>query len=85
MDQDDIKAILDRVLTWPPERQKDAAQLLLVMEEADASPYHLTEAQAAEVRRRIATKGRAMLTLDEVRRHFEQRFREGSGGETEER
>ncbi|MCG6204548.1 hypothetical protein LPW26_07870 [Rhodopseudomonas sp. HC1] len=85
MDQDDIKAILDRVLTWPPERQKDAAQLLLVMEEADANPYHLTEAQAAEVRRRIAMKGGAVLTLDEARRHFEQLFREGSGGETEER
>jgi hypothetical protein len=43
MDTDQIKAVLDRVLTWPIERQKDAVEMLLMMEASDASPYHLTE------------------------------------------
>jgi hypothetical protein len=29
MTKDPVTEILDRVLTWPPERQEDAAQLLL--------------------------------------------------------
>jgi hypothetical protein len=32
MTKDQVKEVLDRVLTWPPERQEDAAQLLLALE-----------------------------------------------------
>lgn len=49
-----MKAVLDRVLTWPAERQEDAAKLLMLMESADESAYRLTDAQVAEVRHRIA-------------------------------
>ena len=66
MTKEQIKAVLDRVQTWPLERQVDAVKMLLMMEEQDASPYHLTEEQADEVRRRIADPDRKFLTLDEA-------------------
>jgi hypothetical protein len=47
-----VKEILDRVLTWPPERQEDVARILNAMEEQDASPHRLSDEQVEEVRRR---------------------------------
>lgn len=52
MTRQQVKDILDRVLTWPRERQEDAARLLTDMERQDASAYRLTEQQVEEVRRR---------------------------------
>jgi hypothetical protein len=54
MTKDQVKEVLDRVLTWPPERQEDAVRVLIEMEEQDASPYRLTDEQVAEVERRRA-------------------------------
>jgi len=34
MSKEQVKAVLDRVLTWPSERQEDAAKLLMLMESA---------------------------------------------------
>jgi hypothetical protein len=66
MTKEQVKAILERVLTWPEARQEDAARILLAMEEQDNSPYQLTEEQAAEVRRRLADPDDKGLSLDEV-------------------
>jgi hypothetical protein len=52
MTKEQVKEILDRVLTWPPKRQEDAARVLSDMEAQDASPYHLTNEQVEEIRRR---------------------------------
>ncbi len=52
MTRQQVKELLDRVLTWPPERQEDAARILAEMERQDTSPYRLTDEQAEEVRRR---------------------------------
>lgn len=73
MTKDQVKAVLDRVLTWPPERQQDAARVLTEMEEQDASPYHLTDEQVAEVKRRLADPNPKFLTLEEVRERFARR------------
>jgi hypothetical protein len=41
MTSEEVKAILDRVLTWPPERRDMAIGIILEMEAAFASPgYH---------------------------------------------
>ena len=40
MTKDQVKEVLDRVLTWPPERQEDAAQLLLELEAREGELYH---------------------------------------------
>ena len=52
MTKDQVKEILDRVLTWPAKRQEDAVRVLVEMEEQDASPYRLTDEQVTEVERR---------------------------------
>jgi predicted nucleic acid-binding protein len=70
MKKEQVKEILDRVLTWPPERQVDAAQVLTLMEEQDKNSLRLTDEQIAEVKRRLADPNPKFLTLDEVRERF---------------
>jgi hypothetical protein len=65
MTKDQIKAVLDRVLTWPSERQEDAAKVLESMEAQDKTTYRLTEKQAAEVQRRRAETDPKTLSLAE--------------------
>jgi uncharacterized tellurite resistance protein B-like protein len=74
MSKEQVKAVLDRVLTWPSERQKDAATILMAMEASDSSQYRLTEEQADEVRRRLANTDAETMTLDEFNAHFERRL-----------
>jgi hypothetical protein len=73
MTRDQVKEILDRVLSWPAERQADIARVVELMEEQDASRYHLTDEQVAEVKRRLAEPNPKFLTLEEVRERFERR------------
>jgi hypothetical protein len=54
MTKDQIKEVLDRVLTWPPERQQDAAQLLLVLEAQEGECYHPTEDELAAIEEELA-------------------------------
>jgi hypothetical protein len=71
MTKDQVKEILDRVLTWPRERQSDAAEVLTLMEEQDKNDYQLTDEQAAEVRRRFAKKNPKYVPLADVRADFD--------------
>ena len=66
MTKDQVKEILDRVLTWPPERQEDAAEILMTLEAQHKSGYHLSDEQLAELRRRRAEKNPKTLTLAEL-------------------
>ena|SRR5215475_14096255 len=67
MTKEQVKAILDRVLTWPPDRQEDAARVLSDMEKQDASLHSLTDEQVEEVERRRAdfAAGRERYATDE--------------------
>ena len=62
-----LKEVIERVQGWPEERQEDAAQVLLEMEQQDASRYRLTDAQAREVERiqRDIREGRGTFATDE--------------------
>jgi hypothetical protein len=73
MTKDQIKAVLGRVLTWPPHRQADVAQIVTLMEEQDKSPLRLSDDQVAEVNRRLADPNPKFLTLEEVRQRFARR------------
>ncbi|HEY5305589.1 MAG TPA: hypothetical protein VIJ52_02825, partial [Pseudolabrys sp.] len=55
---------------WPQDRQEDAARVLRDMEEQDASPYRLTDEQAAEVERRLANPNRRFQNLTDVKTRF---------------
>jgi hypothetical protein len=70
MTRDQVKEILNRVLTWPPERQADVAEIVTLMEEQDKSPLRLTEEQLAEVRRRRAKKNPKYVSLAQARKRF---------------
>jgi hypothetical protein len=62
-----LKEVIERVQSWPEQRQEDAAEVLLEMERQDASGYHLTDAQAQEVARiqRDIREGRGSFATDE--------------------
>lgn len=74
MTKDQVKEILDRVLTWPPTRQQDVAHVVELMEEQDKSDVHLTDEQAAEVRRRLAEVNPKTLTLAEFHERLRRRY-----------
>jgi hypothetical protein len=73
MTKERVKEILDRVLTWPEERQADVAQMVELMEEQDRSDLRLTDEQLAEIKRRIDDPNPTFLTLEEVRERFAHR------------
>ncbi|WP_298244687.1 hypothetical protein [uncultured Bradyrhizobium sp.] len=76
MSKEQVKAVLDRVLTWPPERQEDAAKMLMLMESQDESVYRLTDEQVEEVRRRRSDPNARRLTLEEFTQRLKQRLGE---------
>jgi hypothetical protein len=63
MSKNDVSQVLERVRTWPEERQEEAAHVLLEMEAQDTSPYWLTDEQLAEVRRRRANDDPKLVSL----------------------
>jgi len=70
MKKDQISSVLERVRSWPVERQEDAARLLLEMEAQDASPYSLTDEQLTELRRRRAKPDPKYVSLADARKRF---------------
>jgi hypothetical protein len=66
----ELKEILDRVLTWPPERQADVAHMVELIEKQDSSALRLTDEQAAEVRRRPARPIPQTIPAEEVFKRF---------------
>ncbi len=70
MTKAEVKKILDRVLTWPPERQADVAHMVELMEQQDNSALRLTDEQAAEVRRRLANPSQQTIPAKEVFNRF---------------
>jgi hypothetical protein len=73
MTKEQVKQILDRVLTWPSEGQADVAHVIEMMEKQDNSMLRLTDEQLAEVRRRRAKKKAKHVSLSEARQRFRNR------------
>lgn len=70
MTKDQVKEILDRVLSWPPQRQADVAHVVELMEAQDKSELRLSDEQLAEVRRRRAQKNPEYISLADARRRL---------------
>jgi hypothetical protein len=70
MTREQVKEILDRVLSWPLERQADVVHVVELMEEQDKSGLRLSDEQAAEVRRRLADPSPKTIPAEEVFRRF---------------
>lgn len=65
MIDEQLDVIFERVRGWPRERQREAAEILALIEEQDSSPLELTDEQLAEVRRRRADASAKLSTLEE--------------------
>jgi predicted transcriptional regulator len=65
MTKTDIDAVLDRVKTWPPERQEDAVAMLLELEAASSEAYQLSEDELAEIEEGMAEIRRGEFASDE--------------------
>ena len=74
MTKEQVKEILDRVQTWPAERQEDVAEIVRLMEAQDRSGLRLTDEQAAEVRRRRAERNPKTMTLAEFNERLRRRY-----------
>jgi hypothetical protein len=74
MTKEQVKEILDRVLTWPADRQADVAEVVRLMEAQDKSALSLSDEQAAEVRRRLAEQDAETLTLAEFNERLRRRY-----------
>lgn len=73
MTTETLKDAIERVRSWPEERQEDAARMLRDMEAQDNASYRLTANQATEVEGRLADDGPKFLTLAEVRARLSHR------------
>jgi len=65
MRKDEIKAVLDRVLTWPPEQQRDAADMLLLLEAQEGELYHPSNEEWAAIREGYEQAKRGEFVPDE--------------------
>ncbi|HEV2562384.1 MAG TPA: hypothetical protein VGT78_09610 [Rhizomicrobium sp.] len=74
MTKDQIKEILERVLTWPEDQQENAANVLLGMEERD-TPYTLSPEDRASIKRGLEQARRGEFVPDEEVKAFFDRHR----------
>ena len=65
-----LKEVLERVQTWPEDRQDDAANLLIEMEQQDAHSIVLSDFQVQQVQRRLSKPNKKFVTLAEARRRL---------------
>ena len=65
MTKSEIDAVLDRVKTWPPERQQDAARVLLEMEAQGTEVYVLSDDERAAIEEGMAQARRGEFATDE--------------------
>jgi hypothetical protein len=49
MTQEEIDNVLQKVRTWPKEKQEDAASMLLAMDDVDNAVYELTPEEEADL------------------------------------
>ena len=74
MTKDQVKQVLDRVLTWPQERQEDAAQMLLMLEARQGELYHPDDDEWAAIKEGFAQAKRGeAVSADEIAALFEPR------------
>jgi hypothetical protein len=67
MTKEQIKQVLDRVLTWPQDQQEDAAQMLLALEARQGELYHPDDDEWAAITEGFAQAKRGeAVAADEI-------------------
>jgi predicted transcriptional regulator len=75
MTKDQIEAVFKRVKTWPIERQQDAAEMLLRMEEQGTDICELSEEEETEIKLALAEAERGEFATDEEMKALFDRYR----------
>ena len=70
MTKQDVRAVLERVLSWPPDQQVEAAELLLALEAREGEFYHPTDEEWAAVQEGLAEAERDEFVPDEEMEKF---------------
>jgi len=65
MTKAEIDAVLDRVRSWPPERQEDAVRVPLEMEAQGTEVHQLSEEELIEIETGMAEARRGEFATDE--------------------
>jgi len=74
MTREQIKSVLDRVLTWPQERQQDAADMLLMLEAQEGEFYHPSDDEWDAIQEGMEDVGRGEVsTREEIEQVFKRR------------
>jgi predicted transcriptional regulator len=74
MTKEQVKEVLARVLTWPQERQEDAAQMLLALEAHEGEFYHPDDDEWASIQQGFAQAKRGeAVSADEIAALFKPR------------
>lgn len=64
MTRDQIEAVLNRVRSWPKERQEDAARMLLAMEAEVTAPYVLSPEERTDLHAALDDIARGDIASD---------------------
>ena len=73
MTKEQIAAVLDRVRTWPEERQAYAAEILMLLEAQDQSPLPLSDEEWKAIQEGDAQADRGEFVSDEAMTAFYKR------------
>ena len=65
MTKAEIDAVLDRVKTWPPDKQEEAMRVLLEMEAEVGGVYQLSPEELADIEEGLAEIRRGEFATDE--------------------
>lgn len=74
MTKEEIKAVLERVMSWPPERQQEAAEMLLVLEAQEGEFYHPSDDEWAAIQEGLEQARRGEFATDEEMEALWKRF-----------
>jgi len=75
MSRDELEAVFAKVRTWAPDRQEEAIEALLELEQDVGDAYELSPEELADIREGLAEAERGeFLTKEEVRHLFRRRL-----------
>jgi predicted transcriptional regulator len=75
MTKEQIDAIFERVRSWPLERQEDAAEVLLTLEQQGTDVYELSDDEIAEIELALEEAERGEFATDEEMKALFDRYR----------
>jgi predicted transcriptional regulator len=76
MTKEQIDAVFERVRTWPIERQEDAAEMLLTLEQQGTDVYELSDDEIAEIELALEEAERGEFATDEEMKALFDRYRD---------